>query len=78
MQNEQQQLQQQLKGILEENRQVNSKLEILKSSTCTGLGGNDSRDDATREKLTNDTYKNVKKQIDYLQTVTISLFNLCM
>uniref|UniRef100_A0A1A9WPG3 Uncharacterized protein n=1 Tax=Glossina brevipalpis TaxID=37001 RepID=A0A1A9WPG3_9MUSC len=68
MQNDQQQLQQQIQNILEENHRINSKLEILKSSTSTGPGGNDSRDDATREKLTNDAYKNVKKQIDYLQT----------
>uniref|UniRef100_A0A1B0BUK9 Uncharacterized protein n=1 Tax=Glossina palpalis gambiensis TaxID=67801 RepID=A0A1B0BUK9_9MUSC len=66
--NEQQQLQQTIKEILEENHEINSKLEILKSSHCTGPGGNDSRDDATREKLTNDAYKNVRKQIDYLQT----------
>lgn len=74
MQNEQQQLQRQMEEILVENNLINSKLEVLKSATTTFVPaairtGAESRDDATREKLTNDAFQNVKKQIDYLQAV---------
>lgn len=74
MQNEQQHLQKQIQEILVENNRFNSKLEFLKGATTqrtssTIRNGGESRDDATREKLTNEAFQNVKKQIEYLQAV---------
>lgn len=71
MQNEQQLLQKQIREIVVENSRLNSKLEVLKSATPTIplRTDSESRDDATREKLTNEAFQNVKKQIDYLQAV---------
>lgn len=74
MQNEQQLLQKQIQEILVENNLINSKLEILKGATTTRnssatRNGGETRDDATREILTNEAFQNVKKQIDYLQSV---------
>ncbi|KAM7363589.1 uncharacterized protein ACRADG_000438 isoform 2-T2 [Cochliomyia hominivorax] len=82
MQNEQQHLQKQIQEILVENSLINSKLEVLKgaatsnitSSTIRTVG--ESRDDATREKLTNEAFQNVKKQIDYLQAENNDLRSL--
>lgn len=74
MQNDHRNLHQQIQAILDENRAINSKLEILKTATVNTGGGinhSDSRDDATREKLEKDSLTNVKKQVDYLQAVNI-------
>lgn len=83
MQNDQSVLHEQIQVILEENRAMNSKLEILKNATekavirasesAAKIGNiaNDSRDDATHEKETRDGFVNVKKQVDYLQAVII-------
>lgn len=78
MQNDHRNLHQQIQAILEENRAINSKLEILKTATVNAghsSDHNDSRDDATREKQSKEVLTNVKKQVDYLQAVNI-LVNL--
>lgn len=67
MQNEQKELYHKIHGIFEENNQFNEKFELLKSAAKKTT--DQFRDDATRETLTNDAFKNVKKQIDYLQAV---------
>ncbi|XP_065371944.1 putative leucine-rich repeat-containing protein DDB_G0290503 [Calliphora vicina] len=78
MQNEQQHLQKQIREILLENSRLNSKLDVLKSATPTIplTTDGESRDDATREKLTNEAFQNVKKQIDYLQAENNDLRSL--
>uniref|UniRef100_W8BGP0 Uncharacterized protein n=1 Tax=Ceratitis capitata TaxID=7213 RepID=W8BGP0_CERCA len=65
MQHEQIHLRKQIEDILTENKTINTKLESLKTATVQIAG--DSRDDATREKFTNDALLNVKKQIDFLE-----------
>ncbi|XP_067619639.1 putative leucine-rich repeat-containing protein DDB_G0290503 isoform X2 [Eurosta solidaginis] len=74
MQHEQHQLRSQIEDILAENKKLNIKLELLKTSTDQKTG--DSRDDATREKLTNDALLNVKKQIDFLEAENNELRSL--
>ncbi|XP_037810950.1 tropomyosin [Lucilia sericata] len=79
--NEQQQLQKQIREIVAENNRINTHLEVLKSATSTIAPSalktsGESRDDATREKLTNEAFQNVKKQIDYLQAENNDLRSL--
>ncbi|XP_073818562.1 uncharacterized protein [Musca autumnalis] len=63
---EQRDFQQQIYKIQDENNELNSKLNAFKNSSDNGLG--ETRDDATREKLTSDAVKNVMRQIEYLQS----------
>uniref|UniRef100_A0A1I8P7X9 Uncharacterized protein n=1 Tax=Stomoxys calcitrans TaxID=35570 RepID=A0A1I8P7X9_STOCA len=69
---EQQELQHQLLVFKEENNFLNNKLEQLKNATVA----NESRDDATRERLNNDVLKNASLQIDYLQVENKDLKSL--
>lgn len=73
MQHEQIHLRKQIEDILTENKTINTKLESLKTATVQIAG--DSRDDATREKFTNDALLNVKKQIDFLEAVSVITLN---
>lgn len=67
MQHAQLHLRNQIEDILAENKTIDTKLEALKTTVqITG----DSRDDATREKFTNDALLNIKKQIDSLEAVS--------
>uniref|UniRef100_A0A1I8NI82 Uncharacterized protein n=1 Tax=Musca domestica TaxID=7370 RepID=A0A1I8NI82_MUSDO len=63
MQQEQHEFLKQIHKIQDENNELNSKLDVLKNATEVG----ETRDDATREKLTSDAVKNVMRQIEYLQ-----------
>ncbi|XP_054736105.1 cilia- and flagella-associated protein 57 isoform X2 [Anastrepha obliqua] len=72
--NEQHQLRNKIEEILAENQTINTKLDVLK--TTTNKITEDSRDDATRERFTNDALLNVKKQIDSLETENRELRSL--
>ncbi|TMW46056.1 hypothetical protein DOY81_008871, partial [Sarcophaga bullata] len=63
--NEQHHLEQQIREILEENSRINSKLEILKSAASNNSDFNDGF--STRDRLTNETIKNFKRQFEYLK-----------
>ncbi|XP_017475879.1 PREDICTED: M protein, serotype 5 isoform X1 [Rhagoletis zephyria] len=67
-------LRNQIEDILAENKAINTKLEVLKGTTDQIKG--DSRDDATREKFSNDALLNVKKQIDSLEAENNELRSL--
>lgn len=69
MQQEQHEFLKQIHKIQDENNELNSKLDVLKNATQVG----ETRDDATREKLTSDAVKNVMRQIEYLQAVSFVL-----
>lgn len=68
IQHEQLHLRNQIEDILAENKTIDKKLEALKTTTVQITG--ESRDDATREKFTNDALLNIKKQIDSLEAVS--------
>lgn len=74
MQNEQHHLEQQIREILEENSRINSKLEILKSAASNNSDFNDGF--CTRDRLTNETIKNFKRQFEYLKAVCYKLFHI--
>ncbi|XP_018785624.1 PREDICTED: centrosomal protein of 55 kDa [Bactrocera latifrons] len=71
---EQLHLRNQIDDILAENKTIDKKLEALKTTTVQITG--ESRDDATREKFTNDALLNIKKQIDSLEAENNELRSL--